>query len=237
MAFKVICRQAGVPEVLHEYPSAASTQYTEGDALKLVNGQLTQIAVGDKPLYIYKAMPPLRTLLRPGTADLSTTACETVEAIPCDGSPVEYETNLDVNAIPQINNQIVISAADTTHVVVPGGTGLGVPATVNDFNGGTLYFVERDTHVNVTATAVSASGGAGNNYTFTFTPPLSSAAVAGETVRAIPFAVGGKPSFNATTPHQSLSVAVADKAGGGQFIVTKVDLKRYRVRGRFAAAP
>ncbi len=236
MAFKVITREAGVSETVRERPTKASTQFTEGDALKLVNGQLTQLASQtDKALFIYKWMPPPRTIARMVTDNLSTAACEPAHCIPCDGSPVEFETNLDVNAIPQINGQIVVSGSTTT-AVVPGGTGLGVPALIHDFEGGTLYFKERDTHVNITGTTVSSSGGAGNNYTFTFSPPLPSAAAAGETVVAVPFAVGMQPKFNATTPHQSLSIAVGDQTGG-MCVVTKVDLKNYRVRVRFVPAP
>jgi hypothetical protein len=217
MAFKLITFMPG--QILNENQGAATTQFVEGDALELTEGIFTQVnAQTDKPTHIFKSMIPLNSVMRPVTQDLTTTGGELLEAIPCAGNNLEFESELEgAGAVPPINGTAVNSGSTTTALVTAAGI-------TGDYDGGVIYFVEKDQHRKITDDTALAGV-----HTFTFAPALSTAASATDTVRVVPYGIGGSPKLNATTPATKISSTVADKTGGN-LIVTGIDLKNYRVR-------
>src|SRR5208282_3286957 len=135
--FEMIGEQMSTSNYLERLPSVASTQYNKNDALFLSLtgslGLLAQVTAAVKCTHIYASMFTPVALLRPGTADLSTTLNEQILAVRCAGTGLNFKTNLVNNAVPYRNN-VAASANSTLNTMIwvdAGATG--------DILGGQVY--------------------------------------------------------------------------------------------------
>jgi len=192
----------------------ASTQYARGDALVVTAGTGTKASATSKITHIVEAMYTRDDLNRPATELLTTAKDEPLFCIPVAGGNIILRSDLRGDAAPPINGTACNSNSTTTELKV---TAAG---STNDYNDGQCYVPELDEQRLITADSVS-----GGVHTFTVTPAFRRAPTTGDTVIAVPFSKGATAvKLNATTPHQCISTAVADKTGG-HVKIEDVDLK------------
>lgn len=218
--FRLINRRVTAGQILKQKLGAASTQFTDGDAIKFTNGTVTPCsAQTDKPMGFHNAMITPSSVMRPATRNLTTTAGEFIQYVPGEGGLFEFETDLTGTDAPPINGTAVNSGSTTTALVTAAGS-------TSDYIGGTIYFPGTDTHHKITGDTVS-----GGVHTFTFVPLAPRAIAATDTAIAVPFTSESSQAvkLSSGTVSQGISCAVADKSGGS-IKIAGVDLKNLKVR-------
>jgi hypothetical protein len=235
MAFRLKSR-AGVDDQYIHIQGSASTQYTPGNLLKMVNGLPVVIAgQTEQPFMLFEKMrlQPYNgqsmghvngsnaSPLRPGTEDLTTTAGQRLIGIPLNSSLM-----IETDVVPLLGGASggVAAAANTNKAQAICAYG----GSTGDLTGGIVYLPDQDWQGVITASGVAAG-----DVTIVFTPPAPRACTTGDTVQAIPFGVGDKVKWDGSTPESKLSNAVAD-VSGGLFLVCQVDMQYGNPKGSLA---
>jgi len=206
MAFLLRSKLVGLLDEVQHVLGTSGTQYAYGDACKISNGQVLQLAAQtDKVSHIYVSMDTLASQLRPGTADKpgSGTAkeLETLALIPCAGNGTIWEATF---AAATFDNVAVVSATAST-VLFANGSGAN-----GDFTGGQVLIVETGEQK-----TISSSTYGGGNYTLNVVPNWTTTPTSSNTLRVVPWSVGATGvKFASSNPQQGISVAIADKTGG-----------------------
>jgi hypothetical protein len=221
LGFQPYDENISTSNILQRHLLTASTQYYENDACILSDGIAGQIstAEGGPVTHIFQVMVTPAAVLRPGTANLSTTAGEKGLFVPVGTGvaggfqPLNFLTPLTANdSIPPINGTACNSNSTATSVLV---TAAG---STNDYATGTIYIPSLQQQRTITADTVS-----GGVHTFTVTPAFSRAVTTGDTAIVVPFSPGSVGiEHDSTNPYQGISSQVADKTGGHVNIVKVV---------------
>lgn len=218
---------AGVAQA-EQILSLASTTYKKGDMITVQpasgnKGVANKVAAADKGTHIVMAMILPDDTAAPATPaagvplgqSFTTTADqEKLLCLPVMGSRVILKSYLTGDAVPPINGTACNSNSTATEVLVTAAGSTG------DYTNGTLYCPETGEQFLVTDDQVAAGV-----HTFTIAPAAARALTTGDTAVVVPFSKGCTAvKFNATTPHQCVGTAVADKSGG-QIKIEDVNLK------------
>jgi hypothetical protein len=216
LGFQPYAETISTSNILQRHLLTASNQFYEGDACILTDGILGQTSSATAlPTHIFQVMITPYSILRPATANLTTTLGEKGLSVPvgnvAGGLPIlTWLTPLVVNSgIPPFNGTAANSNSTATSVVFTGS------GSTNDFATGTVFIPSLNQQRTITADTVS-----GGVHTFTVIPAFSRAVTTGDTLIAVPFSPGSiGVKLDATNSYQGISTAVADKTGGHVDIV------------------
>jgi hypothetical protein len=212
--FQLFSKMVSTDNLLDRVLAVPSTQFFKNDALNFdAYGRLQQVTATGKCTHVYTSMETPSPLLRPGTADLSTTNGERIFAIPAMGNLLRFRTYLIGNSVPYRYN-IAANANTTLNTALITDAG-----STGDVLGGQVYIATLNWQSPILTDVVSAGV-----RTITFLTTLQTewnqitlprAVTTGDTVTAVGWSKGAESvQFNATTPSQGLSNTVAGKSGG-----------------------
>ena len=207
--FQLIDENISTSNILERLTSVASTQYNKNDALYLsasgAVGLASQVAATSKCTHVYVSMFTAVPNLRPATPNLSTTIGEQILAVPAAGNNLYFRSFLTISGSTPTINGTAANANSTANLVLVTFAG-----STGDFTGGQVYIPSLQQQATILTDVVS-----GGVHTFTVYPAFSRAVTTGDTVVAVPWSKGATGvKFNASTPSQGVSTAVADKSGG-----------------------
>jgi hypothetical protein len=172
---------------------------TKGDLLEFVDGKLKKInSQTDTAKYIAAE-----------DGDYTSGSITKIDVIDVFGAIAE------VAFTPLVDGTACNSNASTTTVKVA-----LTDATNDDLNGGLVYIPELDETRVITDSAYSS-----NVVTITVGEAFSVAPTTTHTCKVIPFNVGAKPKYHASTMYNTLSTVQADRTGG-TCTVYNVDMKK-----------
>jgi hypothetical protein len=218
--FKIHSQRAAGAAPTEEKQMKASTAFNPGDMLVDTKGYLEKASATSKGMYVFVSMITPKNLPQPAAKNTSTTAGEMAIVEPVGGAGVVLRSKLTGNSAPPLDGKACNSNTTATEIVI-------TEAGSNDDYGttsapGTVYCPELDEQRLIIGDA--QSGGA---KTLTVDRAFSRALTTGDTIRAIPWAIGATAvKFSSTNPHEGLGTAIADKSSGHNRIVG-VDLANY----------
>jgi len=218
--FYLVDKVYEMQERLEWLQGAASTLYVKGALYKMSAG-LPVVLSGqtDQPFGLCQEMDPqppnsasmgnvngfYSSPLRPATDMMTTTAGEKIGFV-----PIAAALLLQNDITPLLNRVAAGSNSTASQAICAYGGSTG------DFTGGIVYLPEQDWQGVITSSAVS-----GGNVTLVFAPAAPRACTTGDTVSAVPLAVGSLIKFASSSPQLGLSNAVAD-VGAGNALVRKI---------------
>lgn len=195
-------RGAGV-DSCERVRSVASTQYYEGEIVKVIAGFAEKVAAGDKGTHMVEHMITPDDVLQMAVENKSTALCEFLLVKKINGGFTKMRSR--------------ITPLYTTKALIANGNALATEIVFTDaavangaLVGGTVYINETDEQRTITADVK-----AGNDHTLTISPALAGVYGVGKTIRLVPFSKGKTAvKFDATLLGRAIGCAVADATGG-----------------------